>query len=157
MELLTSPHLLLGDELTSGLDSFSAYSVMKVLSDLARDGNTGYYFFISLFLPFLSFFVLTFFFSYSFTFDKIVVLNIHQPSSTLFGMFDNLILLCEGRIIYEGPVKVFFLTINSLKMLMNFIFVFLISLCFSLSECRPLLFRTWICLSTRLGDGGLSS
>ena len=40
------------------------------------------------------------------TFDSFaVVLNIHQPSSTLFGMFDNLILLAEGRLIYEGPVK----------------------------------------------------
>eukprot|EP00008_Paramoeba_atlantica_P003018 CAMPEP_0201489444 /NCGR_PEP_ID=MMETSP0151_2-20130828/22807_1 /ASSEMBLY_ACC=CAM_ASM_000257 /TAXON_ID=200890 /ORGANISM="Paramoeba atlantica, Strain 621/1 / CCAP 1560/9" /LENGTH=403 /DNA_ID=CAMNT_0047875049 /DNA_START=78 /DNA_END=1286 /DNA_ORIENTATION=- len=74
LELLTSPSLLLGDELTSGLDSYSAFSLMRVLTHLARDGNT-------------------------------VVLNIHQPSSTLFGMFDNLILLAEGRLIYEGPVK----------------------------------------------------
>jgi hypothetical protein len=34
-----------------------------------------------------------------------VVLNIHQPSSTLFAMFDKLILLADGYLIYEGPVS----------------------------------------------------
>ena len=32
-------------------------------------------------------------------------MNIHQPSSTLYSMFNNLILLAEGRIIYSGPLS----------------------------------------------------
>ena len=41
LELLTLPCVLLGDELTSGLDSFSAFSLMGVLNNLADAGNTG--------------------------------------------------------------------------------------------------------------------
>ena len=50
LELLTSPSLLLGDELTSGLDSYSAFSLMRVLTHLARDGNTGNTMFILFFV-----------------------------------------------------------------------------------------------------------
>lgn len=31
-----------------------------------------------------------------------VVCTIHQPSSEITAMFDNLILLCDGKVIYNG-------------------------------------------------------
>jgi ABC-type multidrug transport system ATPase subunit/ABC-type multidrug transport system permease subunit len=36
---------------------------------------------------------------------KMVMCTIHQPSSTVFNMFDKLLLLSEGRAIYYGPVN----------------------------------------------------
>lgn len=32
-----------------------------------------------------------------------VVCSIHQPRSSIFAMFDDLLLLCEGRPVYWGP------------------------------------------------------
>lgn len=34
---------------------------------------------------------------------RTVAFSIHQPSSEIFALFDNLILLCEGQIVYFGP------------------------------------------------------
>ena len=34
-----------------------------------------------------------------------VLCTIHQPSSEVFFMFDTAIFLCEGRILYHGPIK----------------------------------------------------
>ncbi|BDA42587.1 Protein white [Coccomyxa sp. Obi] len=36
---------------------------------------------------------------------KTVVCSIHQPRSSIFSMFDDLLLLSEGSIIYSGPAK----------------------------------------------------
>ncbi|KAJ3086462.1 ATP-binding cassette sub- G member 1, partial [Quaeritorhiza haematococci] len=36
---------------------------------------------------------------------RTVVATIHQPSSDVFHMFDDLIVLAEGRIIYQGPTS----------------------------------------------------
>lgn len=57
-ELLTSPTLLFADEPTTGLDSFMAASVVKVLRGLSDSGRT-------------------------------VIATIHQPSSGIFEMFDD--------------------------------------------------------------------
>lgn len=32
-----------------------------------------------------------------------VISSIHQPRSSIFAMFDDLILLSEGRMLYSGP------------------------------------------------------
>lgn len=32
-----------------------------------------------------------------------VVCSIHQPRSSIFAMFDDLLLLSEGRTVYSGP------------------------------------------------------
>lgn len=36
---------------------------------------------------------------------KTVVCSIHQPRSSIFSMFDDLLLLSEGEVIYSGPAK----------------------------------------------------
>ncbi len=33
------------------------------------------------------------------------VTSIHQPRSSIFAMFDDLILLSEGRLLYNGPAQ----------------------------------------------------
>lgn len=70
MELITDPTLIFLDEPTTGLDSFTATSVMETLGDLARKDN------------------------------RTVVSTIHQPNSDIFEMFDRLMLLARGKIIY---------------------------------------------------------
>lgn len=70
VELITDPSLIFLDEPTTGLDSFTATSVMETLGDLARYGN------------------------------RTVVSTIHQPNSDIFEMFDRLLLLARGKIIY---------------------------------------------------------
>ena len=34
---------------------------------------------------------------------KTVVVAIHQPRSSIFGLFDDLILVSEGGLVYSGP------------------------------------------------------
>ena len=70
MELITDPSLIFLDEPTTGLDSFTATSVMETLGDLARKDN------------------------------RTVISTIHQPNSDIFDMFDRLVLLAKGKIIY---------------------------------------------------------
>lgn len=36
---------------------------------------------------------------------KTVVCSIHQPRSSIFAMFDDLLLLSEGEIVYSGPAE----------------------------------------------------
>ncbi|KAI0080990.1 hypothetical protein K474DRAFT_1614475 [Panus rudis PR-1116 ss-1] len=71
-ELVTSPSILFLDEPTSGLDAFNALSVVESLVSLARDYN------------------------------RTVVFTIHQPRSNIVSMFDQLILLAQGKLIYSG-------------------------------------------------------
>jgi ATP-binding cassette subfamily G (WHITE) protein 2 len=72
IELLTKPRLLFLDEPTSGLDSVTALSLCTLLRDIAHSGQCT------------------------------VVTTIHQPQSKIFYMFDDLILLKAGRIVYYG-------------------------------------------------------
>ena len=75
IELLTSPKLIFLDEPTSGLDSSTALSVCSSLKQLCDDG------------------VCT------------VVCTIHQPQVRIFELFDNLILMKKGQIVYQGGSK----------------------------------------------------
>jgi ABC-type multidrug transport system ATPase subunit len=82
MELITHPKLLFLDEPTSGLDSVTALIVCQKLKELGQSGRCT------------------------------VVSTIHQPQSKIFSLFDSLILLTKGNIVYQGacgqPVLDFF-------------------------------------------------
>lgn len=75
VELITDPSLIFLDEPTTGLDSFTATSVMETLGDLARFQK------------------------------RTVISTIHQPNSDIYEMFDNLMLLARGRILYFNLAK----------------------------------------------------
>ena len=74
MEMIMNPSIIFLDEPTTGLDSYSAYSLISNLKDLASNGRT-------------------------------VITTIHQPSSEILGLFDDLIILYQGKIIYQGEMK----------------------------------------------------
>ncbi|PGH32726.1 ATP-binding cassette, subfamily G (WHITE), member 2 [[Emmonsia] crescens] len=72
-ELVTSPSILFLDEPTSGLDAFNAFNVVECLVTLAKN------------------------------FNRTVIFTIHQPRSNIVALFDQLILLAEGKTVYSGP------------------------------------------------------
>eukprot|EP00245_Coleochaete_scutata_P004681 TRINITY_DN1751_c0_g1_i1.p1 TRINITY_DN1751_c0_g1~~TRINITY_DN1751_c0_g1_i1.p1 ORF type:complete len:601 (+),score=90.96 TRINITY_DN1751_c0_g1_i1:314-2116(+) len=75
MELLTQPQLLFLDEPTSGLDSVTALSLCTALKNVADTGKCT------------------------------VICTIHQPQTKIFDLFDHLLLLRKGEIVYHGPAK----------------------------------------------------
>ncbi|KAG2438719.1 hypothetical protein HXX76_005264 [Chlamydomonas incerta] len=75
MELLTKPKLLFLDEPTSGLDSVTALSLCRLLRRLAMSRLCT------------------------------VVTTIHQPQAKIFNLFDQLLLLNRGAIVYQGPAQ----------------------------------------------------
>ncbi|PRQ48600.1 putative taurine-transporting ATPase [Rosa chinensis] len=75
IEILTRPKLLFLDEPTSGLDSAASYHVMKRIVKLAHRDG------------------------------RTVIASIHQPSSEVFELFQNLCLLSSGRTVYFGPAS----------------------------------------------------
>ncbi|KAL6269824.1 hypothetical protein ACE6H2_026735 [Prunus campanulata] len=77
IELLTRPKLLFLDEPTSGLDSAASYYVMSRIANLDKTDGT----------------------------PRTVITSIHQPSSEVFQLFDNLCLLSAGRTVYFGPAS----------------------------------------------------
>ncbi|KAI5287078.1 hypothetical protein KEM52_001767, partial [Ascosphaera acerosa] len=72
-ELVTSPALLFLDEPTSGLDAFNAFNVIECLVTLAKNYN------------------------------RTIIFTIHQPRSNIVALFDQLVLLSQGRTVYSGP------------------------------------------------------
>ncbi|OJT07359.1 hypothetical protein TRAPUB_1764 [Trametes pubescens] len=74
-ELVTSPSILFLDEPTSGLDAYNALSVIDSLVSLARD------------------------------YQRTVVFTIHQPRSNIVSLFDQLIVLARGKLIYSGEAE----------------------------------------------------
>jgi ATP-binding cassette subfamily G (WHITE) protein 2 len=79
MQLLNRPQLLFLDEPTSGLDSVTALDLLRTFHGLAHGKSQ----------------------------EKAVtiVCSIHQPQAKIFNLFDSLILLKAGNIIYQGPRK----------------------------------------------------
>jgi len=73
-QLITGPKLLFLDEPTSGLDSTASYETMNFVKEVARK------------------------------FKLIVIVSIHQPSTSTFNLFDGLALLSQGKLCYQGPV-----------------------------------------------------
>jgi ABC-type multidrug transport system ATPase subunit len=72
-ELITNPYIMLLDEPTTGLDSVNALRVGELMRDLAHTDR------------------------------RTVLCTIHSPSSELFALFDDLLLLGKGHVIYHGP------------------------------------------------------
>lgn len=71
-ELVTSPSILFLDEPTSGLDSYNAFNVIECLVTLAK------------------------------TYKRTVIFTIHQPRSNIVSLFDRLLLLAKGKVVYSG-------------------------------------------------------
>jgi ABC-type multidrug transport system ATPase subunit len=74
-ELITDPPILFLDEPTSGLDAYTAYSLVETLRKLAHDKG------------------------------RTIVVSIHQPRSNIYYLFDSLMLLAYGEVIYYGLAK----------------------------------------------------
>ncbi|ETV94683.1 hypothetical protein H310_11663 [Aphanomyces invadans] len=72
IELLKHPTILLLDEPTSGLDSASTLNVMSHVLKLSQNQHCT------------------------------VVCTIHQPSSAIFDLFTNIVLLANGQTVYSG-------------------------------------------------------
>jgi ABC-type multidrug transport system ATPase subunit len=72
---VTDPPLLYCDEPTSGLDSYIAEKIVRIMRDLASSQN------------------------------KTILCTIHQPSSEIFALFDDVLLLAEGQTAYLGSSK----------------------------------------------------
>mmetsp|Transcript_12161 Transcript_12161/g.29463 ORF Transcript_12161/g.29463 Transcript_12161/m.29463 type:complete len:707 (-) Transcript_12161:415-2535(-) len=70
-----SPAVVCADEPTSGLDSFQAQRVMESLRELAREEG------------------------------RTVVCSIHQPRGSIVALFDDVLLMAGGRVIYMGPMS----------------------------------------------------
>nr|XP_043609157.1 ABC transporter G family member 32-like isoform X2 [Erigeron canadensis] len=80
MKRLTSGELLVGpsrvlfmDEISTGLDSSTTYQIIQYLKHATR------------------------------ALDGTTVISLLQPDPETFELFDDLILLCEGQIVYQGP------------------------------------------------------
>lgn len=74
-ELVISPSILLLDEPTSGLDAFNAFAVVETLVNLAK------------------------------TAKRTVAFTIHQPRSNIVSLFDRIMLLSQGQLVYTGTVE----------------------------------------------------
>ena len=77
-ELLYPTNLLVLDEVTSGLDASTSYSIVKLLKYLVADT----------------------------TYPMTIVMSIHQPSARLFAIFDRVYVMSQGECLYEGGAQV---------------------------------------------------
>ena len=75
LELTGSPQVLLLDEVTSGLDSAAALSVLTAVKRLCQ------------------------------LYQMRIVLTIHQPASQLMELFDRVLFLSKGRVAHAGLTK----------------------------------------------------
>ena len=74
LELIGNPKIMFLDEPTSGLDSFSSLALIRALKKIAREQNA------------------------------IVCATIHQPSSELFALFDRVMCLRAGKVLFSGAL-----------------------------------------------------
>ncbi|KAI9294554.1 putative ABC transporter [Neoconidiobolus thromboides FSU 785] len=74
-EMVTSPSILFLDEPTSGLDAYNAQNVIECLASLAKN------------------------------YQRTILFTIHQPRSNIYSLFDQLILLADGWLVYSGHAQ----------------------------------------------------
>jgi ABC-type multidrug transport system ATPase subunit len=74
VELVTAPRVLFLDEPTSSLDSRGAELIALLMADVSHKQGVA------------------------------VVSTIHQPSAAIMGLFDELLLLQRGRLVFSGPL-----------------------------------------------------
>jgi ABC-type multidrug transport system ATPase subunit len=77
LEVIGDPPIFLADEPTSGQDTRTAYSVCQALQNVAHIGG------------------------------QTVIATIHQPSVDAWALFDNLVILAAGRVLYSGRAQRF--------------------------------------------------
>ena len=75
IEIISLPILLYLDEPTTGLDSFTSMEVMSAVRNMTNMNQA------------------------------VTLCTIHQPSTELFELFDRLLLLANGRVLYFGPTS----------------------------------------------------
>ena len=74
-QLITLPSIVFLDEPTSGLDSLAAYEIILFICNFARQHK------------------------------MLIVASIHQPSTATFQLFDKVLLLSQGKMVYHGTVS----------------------------------------------------
>ncbi|XP_055706777.1 protein brown-like isoform X2 [Phlebotomus papatasi] len=102
-ELLGEPYFLFCDEPTTGLDSFNALLVIKTLKNLCgmeQEPRNGTNFEMEIVTSERDLWE-----PQSKAFPKGVVCSIHQPTSDIFHCFSHIILLREGRIVFQGTTR----------------------------------------------------
>lgn len=75
VEVVTDPPILILDEPTTGLDSFTALQIINLIKSQARE------------------------------FGRVVIATIHQPNSEIYASFDRLLLLSKGETVYIGKAN----------------------------------------------------
>eukprot|EP00340_Litonotus_pictus_P006059 CAMPEP_0170527964 /NCGR_PEP_ID=MMETSP0209-20121228/13452_1 /TAXON_ID=665100 ORGANISM="Litonotus pictus, Strain P1" /NCGR_SAMPLE_ID=MMETSP0209 /ASSEMBLY_ACC=CAM_ASM_000301 /LENGTH=596 /DNA_ID=CAMNT_0010818873 /DNA_START=9 /DNA_END=1799 /DNA_ORIENTATION=+ len=73
LELISNPSILFLDEPTSALDSKTSLNIVTLLKKIASEKNI------------------------------LIMCTIHQPSSNIFSLFDNLMIIERGFVIYNNP------------------------------------------------------
>ena len=72
IEIISEPSVVLLDEPTSGLDAFTALNLVRTLRDVGLENK------------------------------RITLMSLHQPRNELLDIFDSIILLAGGKIIFSG-------------------------------------------------------